>query len=154
MTYIVSVKLNMDVPELIPISGRRIQISYPGVQTLCTKCFGKFNLVNTFYDLFRHICMSPIHRDSHMKPKRKVLKTVGPLLPFTSHFNIYFYKSISVYFFAEWLCYLFKFSVCLCVFFCLLITLTETNTLHNFIFLNQSTSRCQKSSKHGWDSPS
>ena len=26
-----------------------------------------FNLVNTFYKLFRHICMSPDSLDSHMK---------------------------------------------------------------------------------------
>ena len=27
--------------SLVPIDGRRIRISYPGIQILCTKCFGK-----------------------------------------------------------------------------------------------------------------
>ena len=31
------------------------------------KIIHSFNLVNTFYDLFRHICMSPDSPDSHMK---------------------------------------------------------------------------------------
>ena len=29
------------MPELLPVAGRRIRISYPGVQILCTNCFGK-----------------------------------------------------------------------------------------------------------------
>ena len=27
--------------SLVPIDGRRIRISYPGIQILCTECFGK-----------------------------------------------------------------------------------------------------------------
>ena len=36
------------------------------------KIIHSFNLVNTFYDLFRHICMSPDSPDSHMKQERAV----------------------------------------------------------------------------------
>ena len=38
--YAVKLKLNGAVPELLPILGRRIKISYPGIQRLCTSCFG------------------------------------------------------------------------------------------------------------------
>ena len=40
-TYVAKVGLWMDIPELVPIEGRRIRVSYPGVRVLCTKCFGK-----------------------------------------------------------------------------------------------------------------
>ena len=40
-TYVAKVRLWMDIPELVPIEGRRIRVSYPGVRVLCTKCFGK-----------------------------------------------------------------------------------------------------------------
>ena len=39
-TYVGKVRLHSDVPELLPISGRRVRISYPGFKTMCTKCFG------------------------------------------------------------------------------------------------------------------
>ena len=40
-TYVAKVQLRVDIPELVPIEGRRIRINYPGVRVLCTKCFGK-----------------------------------------------------------------------------------------------------------------
>ena len=40
-TYIAKVRLERDIPELVPIDGRRIRISYPCIQILCTTCFGK-----------------------------------------------------------------------------------------------------------------
>ena len=40
-TYAVRVRLTIEVPELVPINGSRIRISCKGIQTLCTKCFGK-----------------------------------------------------------------------------------------------------------------
>ena len=39
-TYVVKVRLHSEVPELLPISGRRVRISYPGIKIMCTKCFG------------------------------------------------------------------------------------------------------------------
>ena len=37
-TYVVKVKLDKDIPELLPVAGRRIHISYPGVRKKCTNC--------------------------------------------------------------------------------------------------------------------
>jgi hypothetical protein len=39
-TYAVKVKLTKKLPQLLPVMGKRISISYPGVQRLCTNCFG------------------------------------------------------------------------------------------------------------------
>ena len=39
-TYSVKVKLARPIPQLLPILGRRIKIYYPGIQKLCTNCFG------------------------------------------------------------------------------------------------------------------
>ena len=39
--------------------------------------FHLFNLVNTFYDLFRHKCMSPVSTDSHMKLNKLTMSQVG-----------------------------------------------------------------------------
>ena len=39
-TYVVKVKLRKDMPELLPIAGRRIRVSFPGVRKKCTNCFG------------------------------------------------------------------------------------------------------------------
>ena len=39
--YTVRIRLEKDIPQLIPIHGKRIKINYPGVSRLCTKCFGK-----------------------------------------------------------------------------------------------------------------
>ena len=36
-TYVVRVRLTRKVPEIVPIDGRRIRISYEGIQTLCSK---------------------------------------------------------------------------------------------------------------------
>ena len=38
--YNVKIKLNQDIPQLVPILGKRIKVHYPGVQRLCTNCFG------------------------------------------------------------------------------------------------------------------
>ena len=40
-TYVAKIRLSYDIPELLPVAGRRIRISYRGVQVLCTKCFSK-----------------------------------------------------------------------------------------------------------------
>lgn len=39
--YTVRIRLEKDIPQLVPIHGKRIKIHYPGVLKLCTKCFGK-----------------------------------------------------------------------------------------------------------------
>ena len=39
--YSVKMKLDMDIPQLLPMAGRRIKIYYRGIQKLCTNCFGK-----------------------------------------------------------------------------------------------------------------
>ena len=44
--YAVQVKLNKPIPQLIPIMGKRLKIQYPGVQRLCTNCFGRHNKQN------------------------------------------------------------------------------------------------------------
>jgi hypothetical protein len=38
--YNVKIKLNQDIPQLLPILGKRIRIHYPGIQRLCMNCFG------------------------------------------------------------------------------------------------------------------
>ena len=40
-TYSVKIQIKKPIPQLLPILGRRVKIHYPGVQRLCTKCFGK-----------------------------------------------------------------------------------------------------------------
>ena len=39
--YSINMKLDMDVPQLLPMSGRQIKIYHRGIQKLCTNCFGK-----------------------------------------------------------------------------------------------------------------
>jgi hypothetical protein len=39
-TYAAKVRLTKKIPQLLPVLGKRIRISYPGVQRLCTNCFG------------------------------------------------------------------------------------------------------------------
>ena len=39
--YLVRIKLIRDLPNMVPISGRRVRFFYPGIQILCTKCYGK-----------------------------------------------------------------------------------------------------------------
>ena len=38
-TYALRIKLKRDIPQLLPMLGKRIKINYPGVQRLCTNCF-------------------------------------------------------------------------------------------------------------------
>jgi hypothetical protein len=38
--YIVKIKLNRDLPQLVPILGRRIKIHYPRIRKQCFNCFG------------------------------------------------------------------------------------------------------------------
>ena len=38
--YSVKVKLNHNIPQLLPMDGKRVKIYYRGIQKLCTKCFG------------------------------------------------------------------------------------------------------------------
>ena len=35
-TYVVKIRLHSEVPELLPIDGRRVRISYPGIKAMCT----------------------------------------------------------------------------------------------------------------------
>ena len=39
--YSVKIKLAKDIPQLLPIMGRRIKIQYKGVRRMCTNCFGQ-----------------------------------------------------------------------------------------------------------------
>ena len=39
-TYSVKIKLRRDVPQILPIMGRRIRVYYKGIQKLCPNCFG------------------------------------------------------------------------------------------------------------------
>jgi hypothetical protein len=39
--YVVKVKLIKNIPELVPILGKRVKFFYPGIQRLCTNCFGE-----------------------------------------------------------------------------------------------------------------
>ena len=43
INYSVLMKLNSDVPQLLPMAGRRIKIYYSGIKRLCTRCFGHHN---------------------------------------------------------------------------------------------------------------
>ncbi len=38
--YIVKVRLERKIPELVPIMGKRVKFWYPGIQRLCSNCFG------------------------------------------------------------------------------------------------------------------
>ena len=38
--YSVLMKLESNIPQLIPMNGRRIKIYHKGIVKLCTKCFG------------------------------------------------------------------------------------------------------------------
>ena len=42
-TYSVKMKLNRDIPQFLPMFGRRIRIYYKGITKLCTQCFGSHN---------------------------------------------------------------------------------------------------------------
>lgn len=39
--YSVKIKLMNDIPQLLPMDGRRVKIYYRGIRKLCTSCFGK-----------------------------------------------------------------------------------------------------------------
>ena len=39
-TYSVKIKLQSDIPQILPIMGRRIRVHYRGIQKLCPNCFG------------------------------------------------------------------------------------------------------------------
>jgi hypothetical protein len=38
--YNMKIMLNQDIPQLLPILGKRIKVQYPGIQRMCTNCFG------------------------------------------------------------------------------------------------------------------
>ena len=38
--YSVKIKLSRDIPQILPILGKRIKIHYKGIQKLCLNCFG------------------------------------------------------------------------------------------------------------------
>ena len=38
--YSVTIRLGRDIPQILPIMGRRIKIHYRGIQKLCPNCFG------------------------------------------------------------------------------------------------------------------
>ncbi len=40
-TYMVKIRLSKDIPQLLPILGKRIKIYFPGIQRLCSNCFGQ-----------------------------------------------------------------------------------------------------------------
>ena len=39
-TYSVNIQLRRDIPQILPILGRRVKIYYKGIQKLCPNCFG------------------------------------------------------------------------------------------------------------------
>ncbi len=39
-TYAVKIRLTKKIPQIIPIMGKRIKFAYPGIQRICTNCFG------------------------------------------------------------------------------------------------------------------
>ena len=39
--YSIMMKLNQNIPQLLPMCGRRIKIYHAGIQKLCTNCFGE-----------------------------------------------------------------------------------------------------------------
>ena len=39
--YSVKMKLSDDIPQLLPMDGRRIKVYYRGISKLCTSCFGR-----------------------------------------------------------------------------------------------------------------
>ena len=39
--YSVLMKLDTNIPQLLPMAGRRVKIYYRGVKRLCTRCFEK-----------------------------------------------------------------------------------------------------------------
>ena len=41
--YSIKVKLHREIPQLLPMDGRRVKIYYKGIQKLCTRCFGEHN---------------------------------------------------------------------------------------------------------------
>ena len=62
--YSVLMTLDSDIPQLLPMDGRRIKIYHKGITKLCTKCFGK-------------------HRKSECKTERKF-----EWLDYVEHFTI------------------------------------------------------------------
>ena len=39
-TFSVKMRLRKEIPQLIPMLGKRVSIYYPGIRRLCSKCFG------------------------------------------------------------------------------------------------------------------
>ena len=54
-TYSVKMRLTRDIPQLIPMFGRRVRIYYRGVLKLCTKCFGGHSRLHCRNDKVRWI---------------------------------------------------------------------------------------------------
>ena len=54
-TYSVKMKLKKDIPQMLPMFGKRIRVYYRGVQKLCTKCFGNHNRLHCRNDKVRWI---------------------------------------------------------------------------------------------------
>jgi hypothetical protein len=40
-SYSIKMKMDQDIPQMLPMSGRKIKIYYRGIQKLCTNCFGR-----------------------------------------------------------------------------------------------------------------
>ena len=40
-TYSVKMKLNKEIPQLLPMCGKRVKIYYRGIEKMCFNCFGK-----------------------------------------------------------------------------------------------------------------
>jgi hypothetical protein len=38
--YSVKIILTKDIPQLLPVKGKRVKLYYKGIQTLCPNCFG------------------------------------------------------------------------------------------------------------------
>jgi hypothetical protein len=42
-TYSVKMKLTNEIPQLLPMHGKRVKIYYEGIDKLCFNCFGKYH---------------------------------------------------------------------------------------------------------------
>jgi len=60
-TYVVKARLNKHMPEILPIAGKRLYVSYPGQLRQCRKCFvqghSSVNCTNAKVDWLDYVLM-------------------------------------------------------------------------------------------------
>ena len=42
-TYTVKMKLNEQIPQFLPVFGRKLRVQYPGINKSCFNCYGNHN---------------------------------------------------------------------------------------------------------------